>query len=95
MPKFKHDCKECQFLGSASDGWNNYDLYYCNPTKRKYAGTLIARFGDDGPDYCSGMEFAVTNPVIALAAVRAMVLGYMDAGELRDHCKAYQFKHSA
>ena len=51
--RFKHDCNECIPLGQEND----HDLYYCN----KEGGmppTLVARFGDAGPDYKSGMELA-------------------------------------
>lgn len=48
--RFKHDCDICVFLGQ----FNEYDLYFCD------AGfaTVIARYGDDGPEYMSGMTFA-------------------------------------
>lgn len=51
MPKFQHDCSRCVYLGHFED----HDLYYC-------AGepTVIARFGDEGPDYGSGLPFAET-----------------------------------
>lgn len=41
-PKFKHDCESCYFVKNV-DG---YDVYLCN-------GTIIARYGNDGPDYAS------------------------------------------
>lgn len=44
-PRFKHDCDKCIYLGE-SQGF--YDLYYC-PTHHD----LIARYGDDGPEYMS------------------------------------------
>ena len=51
-PKYQHDCVDCIFLGN----YNEYDLYYCNKSNL----TVIARFGDDSPDYLSGMIFAIT-----------------------------------
>lgn len=41
-PMFTHDCEECTFLGVYYD----HDVYTCR-------GSIIARFGDDGPEYAS------------------------------------------
>lgn len=46
--RYKHDCETCKFLGH----YNEYDLYYCSQTGLP---TVIARYGDDGPEYTSGM----------------------------------------
>ena len=45
-PVFKHDCDECVFLGHVVE----HDFYYCD----KSITTLVARYGNDGPDYTSG-----------------------------------------
>jgi len=52
-PIHKHDCGSCLFLGT----FERHDLYFCD----KVIGgpTLIARWGSEGPDYTSGVEFAV------------------------------------
>ena len=42
MPKFTHDCEACTFLGP----YQGYDLYVCDTS-------VIARFGNDGPEYSS------------------------------------------
>lgn len=47
---FEHDCEECLWLGT----YRGNDLYY-HPGDNQ---TVIARFGDDGPDYHSGLEIA-------------------------------------
>jgi len=52
-PLHKHDCDACQFLGN----YNGHDLYICNPTGKRDACTIIARWGSDGPEYRSGLEF--------------------------------------
>lgn len=44
-PRFRHDCDTCIFLKR----YGNHDLYYC-PGEH----TVVARYGDDGPDYKSG-----------------------------------------
>ncbi len=43
MPRFRHDCDRCQSLGQ----YGPHDLYVC------HGGTLLARYGDDGPEYAS------------------------------------------
>lgn len=50
---FIHDCDKCVFLAV----FETADLYFC-PTDRP---TVIARFGDDGSDYKSGIVFADTD----------------------------------
>jgi hypothetical protein len=47
-PLFKHDCDKCVFLGV----YKNHDLYYCNTEP-----TVIARYGDNGCEYFSGIHF--------------------------------------
>lgn len=59
MPQFKHDCERCEFLASINlPSWElnkmseqTFDLYHCPGT---LGGSVIARFGDDGPEYASG-----------------------------------------
>lgn len=77
-PRYTHDCEECVFLGTHS----KYDLYYCgaNPT-------VIARYGTEG-DYNSGLACASTNPVLAIATVKAIVAGLLTAEEVRTHIPA-------
>ncbi len=41
-PRFKHDCSECEFLGT-SDG---HDLYVCLSDKTAKFASLIARYGE-------------------------------------------------
>lgn len=55
-PKFTHDCTACQFLGH----YEGHDLYACD---KKIEKTLIARFGDHGPEYCSGLTFGKNMPL--------------------------------
>ena len=45
-PAYQHDCDECVFL----DHVVGHDFYYCD----KGEFTLVARYGNDGPDYTSG-----------------------------------------
>lgn len=70
---YKHDCKFCKPLGE----FNGHDLYYCD--QKQPEPTLIARFGNEGPDYTSGMIFGKQRiiPELAEAHARAIQRGYM------------------
>jgi hypothetical protein len=74
-PQFSHDCPQCKFLGISSDG---KDLYFCP----KGLTTLIARYGDGGPRYVSGIAFADTVPALGEAKKLAI-----DAGLTIDKAK--------
>lgn len=64
QPKFVHDCEACVYLGEHE----GEDLYYC----AKSIQTVIARYGNEGSDYMSGMRFAdPTSPNLAEAKRRA------------------------
>ena len=68
QPKWEHDCEHCVFLGQ----YNQYDLYFHNrPT------TIIARFGNDGPEYHSGLHMANYYPELAVAKERAIERGLL------------------
>ena len=49
-PKWKHDCNKCEYLGSMVVTGNMLDWYTCGTGFNK---TVIARRGDDGPEYWS------------------------------------------
>lgn len=58
-PQWEHDCEACIFLGSAIGGKHHVDLYaHESPSGRV---ELIARYGDDGPDYAS-TELSMARP---------------------------------
>jgi len=71
-PLFVHDCELCHFLGV----FNGHDLYYCD--KANPIPTVIARFGDDGPDYKSGLCFADVDKEIREGKRRAEMLGFLE-----------------
>ncbi len=50
-PLYEHDSDCCTYLGQFA----KHDLYYC---PQGNIPTVIARFGSDGWQYCSGMAFA-------------------------------------
>ena len=63
-PRYKHDCDECTFLGP----YRGFDLYVCD-------WTVIARFGDDDPDYKSGLEVSKSDDALGMALRRATEIG--------------------
>lgn len=78
-PFYKHDCEYCTFLGNwtevihTSGGKTlryNYDLYHCDSNYP----TVIARFGNDGPDYQSGLIGADCVPCLREAKRSALEL---------------------
>ena len=75
QPRYEHDhCEHCTFLGT----YERHDLYFC-----AYMPTVIARDGDEG-DYISGLPFIKANPILALAAIRAIDRGLLDTQQIRD-----------
>ena len=55
-PTFTHDCDRCRFLGRTLGGMRRFDLYYHPNVDEGRAGTLVARYSSDGPDYLSCPE---------------------------------------
>jgi hypothetical protein len=49
-PKWTHDCNKCKYLGSMFVLSDTLDWYTCGVGFDK---TVIARYGDDGPEYWS------------------------------------------
>lgn len=70
-PLFQHDCDGCTFLGT----YQGSDLYAC--ARNGVIDTVIHRFGNDGPEYGSGLLFAQRNliPELVEALRRAKALG--------------------
>jgi hypothetical protein len=48
-PRFVHDCNGCVHIGSDAE----HDYYYCAKAESDMGGSIIARSGDEGPDYAS------------------------------------------
>lgn len=69
-PQFEHDCTRCIFLGR----WETYDLYFC---PQGPFPTVIARFGNDGPQYASGLASAEHIPSLGEAKRRATERGLL------------------
>lgn len=72
MPRYTHDCVDCEFLGE----WKEYDLYFC--TQGGVRATVIGRYGNEGPDYSSGLFCADERmPELAEAKKRAQERGLL------------------
>jgi hypothetical protein len=56
-PVYKHNCSQCIFLGNYAIEGKVHDLYYCPQITLP---TVIARHGNEGPDYSSSIEIAVS-----------------------------------
>lgn len=67
-PKWKHDCDQCTYLGSMHMHNHTSDWYVCSRT-------VLARRGDDGPDYWSMPTDMVTDDRYLTSSMDG-VLGY-------------------
>jgi hypothetical protein len=48
VKRFIHDCSACRFLGQ----FGKFDLYVCGKSG-SLGQSVVARYGDEGPDYMS------------------------------------------
>lgn len=55
--RYTHDCSKCIDLGPYEYQDHSYDLYYCSNEP-----TILARWGNEGPDYSSGIIFGQLEP---------------------------------
>ena len=69
--RFKHDCNNCKPLGEHGAA----DLYFCNQGGVEL--TVIARYGNEGADYTSGLCAAPYIPDLAEAKRRAIAYGLL------------------
>lgn len=69
--KFTHDCTECNYLGRHLGN----DLYHC--LQGGNLPTVLARFGNEGPDYTSGLPAVPYVPALAEAKRRAIAAGLL------------------
>lgn len=75
-PHWKHDCAACHYLGSRLMAGRTYDLYHCPGNAWTFLPTLVARYGD-GAAYLSGFDLVDTEPLLALAYVKAVKQGFL------------------
>jgi hypothetical protein len=71
-PKYTHDCTDCKFLGNYKGTHYHYDLYYCPQSGMP---TVVARYGNEGAEYSSGLGF--TLPHLVEAERLAKEQGYL------------------
>ena len=67
--RYKHDCSRCKPLGTAAE----YDLYFCSQTGN--LPTVIARYGDEGHEYGSGL--GMKSLPLRIAELKARLAGYI------------------
>ena len=81
--RYVHDCQLCVYLGRVT----RYDLYYCAQISTSRRGrvtknpTLVARYGDNGPDYISGLRDTgrgTEKPILQAARDLAISKGLLD-----------------
>lgn len=85
-PMYKHDCKECIFLGNYIGGvftdsteMDIYDLYYHASQK-----TVVARYGNEPDEYQSGMNFARPDGILPLFEAKLRAKSLINADEMTD-----------
>ena len=71
VPKFRHDCTQCEFLGT----FHGLDHYRCGS---ELGDSLIARRSDEGSDYSSLCDFG--NRVQSAVVAEINGLEYREAG---------------
>ena len=79
--RYQHDCERCITLGE----FEAYDLYYC-----KDEPTIVCRYGNGGPDYTSGISFALVKngkEHYREALIRALMV---DREELIEYVQRYE-----
>jgi len=86
MPRYVHDCTECQFLGQVG----KYDIYTCCRSSWNVL-TGIARFNDSGRGYvscsflqedvdemlktCAGITITQAQILVIFSKARSLILG--------------------
>jgi len=85
VPTYEHDCDNCRYLGSHTTKWwpedkseTLFDLYVC--AKQRDMPTVIARYGNDGPDYTSGLYHALAFGELTHPLVEAVIRAVFRAG---------------
>lgn len=78
--KYAHDCEYCTFMGGAyrrtdHDGTNEWiDFYYHYVDELPGLFNIVVRYGDEGPDYWSGLG---NSEVLGEGLRLAISLGYV------------------
>jgi len=67
--RYTHDCDKCYYLGH----YEKYDLYYCS---KSTIPSVIARYGNEGWNYASGMIFAHKDISIPLYEAKQRAIAF-------------------
>ena len=71
--RYEHDCDQCIPLGE----YKEFDLYFC---RQGGIQTVVARYGNAGENYSSGLALADYAPQLAEARNRAQKKGLLQDG---------------
>ena len=74
-PTYTHDCDKCIFLGSFQGEDGDHDLYVHRDDEHPALTTVIARWGNDGPENNSGLGSPL--PSLVEARRRAVERGIL------------------
>lgn len=79
-PQYEHDCEKCVYLSDYGD----YDLYWC--PQDPVGETVLARFGNEGPDYVSCPPSLIRHEMadhpLPVAVRRAMEMGLIRSQDI-------------
>lgn len=101
-PLYQHDCDECVYLGAYHQQLpgqvQSCDLYFCSKENPYKSLTVIARFGDAGDQYTSGLALVASDDRLAEAKRRAIHRGLLaepavDPGEGWELCEYESAEH--
>jgi hypothetical protein len=89
-PRYIHDCDKAKFLGC----FEEYDLYFCDHWESKIMHTVVARYGNNPPDYMSGMFSIPFCEPLQVAYAKAVELGYANPDDYNVPVYAKQEKNN-
>lgn len=76
MNYYQHDCDECTYLGDVYVSGEHFDLYFCNQGGL-HLPTVIARYGNEGSQYLSGLAHADLHPALSAGKKRAKARNFI------------------
>lgn len=69
-PIYAHDCEGCVFVGAYQTDIQKYDGYFCKDCD---SGSVVLRYGNDGPQYASAPKFIYEMATFKSAEMYRMV----------------------
>lgn len=78
QPRYIHDCDNCLFLGCSKE----FDAYWCQDSTSIAGGSVIARYGSEGPQYLSSPTLIAlyagdTNNILFKISQYLLRMGYV------------------